>query len=156
MTSKTHTGEAFSRVQRVLAELGWEPERVEGVAAFLVDFGPPHLPLSGALAAVGDEEQFLFYVNFGVEVAAERRRETEHFIALANWGLSIGNFEMDPRDGQLRFKSSVDFAQVDLSEQLIRNAILAAMRAVEAYGDALLAVVGWGISAENALAGLQK
>ena len=53
----------------------------------------------------------------------------------------IGNFELDYDDGQVRFKSCVDFSSTELSETMIRNAILPAMNAIEAFADRLVAIM---------------
>jgi hypothetical protein len=68
----------------------------------------------------------------------------------------IGNFEMDYSDGHVRFKSSVNFRGVELSETLIRNTILSAMNAVERYADALIEVLARGKDAEQALNEVEK
>lgn len=129
-------------LHKVLNEIEWEPEPDETVTGFHVDFGPPYLPVSSAFAAVAnDTQQFVCYLNFGACAAPDRRDEVARFIARANWGLMIGNFEMDFEDGHVRFKSSLDYSGAELTENLIRNAILSAMNAMEKYAGALLAVL---------------
>jgi hypothetical protein len=143
---------AVQTLRRTLAEIGWEPESSERTTNFFVDFGPPHLPVADALAAITPgTERFLFYVNFGAAAPPRRRDEVARFITLANWALTIGNFEMDYDDGHVRFKSSVDFEGVELSEALIRNTILPAMHAVETYADSLMAVLANGKDARQAM-----
>jgi len=142
---------AFETLGKVLGEIGWSSEPDEKNTSFYIDFGPPHVPVSDALAAIAVETgRFLFYVNIGPLAPPERRDEAARFITLANWRLSIGNFEMDYEDGFVRFKSSLDFSNADLSEALIRNAILAAMNAMEIYAEPLINVLGQGKSAQEA------
>lgn len=143
---------ALETLRNVLDELRWEPKPAEGVAGFEVDFGPPYIPVANALAVISGQEQFVFYLNFGFTAAPELRDPCAQFIARANWGLTIGNFEMDYSDGQLRFKSSVAFTGTELTETLIRNAIRTAMNAVEAYADGLAAIVMRGETAAAAWA----
>lgn len=145
--------EAFAALRRVLAEIGWDSEADEENGIFSVDFGPPHVPVSDAIAAIArDTERFLFYVNIGPLTPPERRDEVARFITLANWGISIGNFEMDYEDGFVRFKSSLWFRNAGLPEPLVRNTILAAMNAVEIYAEPLIDVLGRGKSAQEAFA----
>jgi hypothetical protein len=130
----------------------WEPEAGDTPGTFVVTFDPPSFLVSSALAAViPDQHQFVFYLNFEFPVPEERRVETARLITRANWGLLIGNFELDFDDGQLRFKSSVDFSNSDLTDALVSNAILAAMNAVEAFARAIGLVALSGHSAERAL-----
>jgi hypothetical protein len=146
------SSKALATLERVLSEIGWEPQPEESVTGFYVDFGPTGIPVSDAFAAIAPEtEQFLFYLNFGPGAPPERIEETARFITHANWGLTIGNFEMDYHDGHVRFKSSVNFAHTELSEILIRNAILSAMNAVETYVGPLIEVMAGGKTAEQAI-----
>ena len=158
MTDKTtnNAKEAFETLRKVLTQIEWASDPDEENASFYIDFGPPYMPVSDAVAAIAmDAEQFLFYVNIGPLAPAERRDEVARFITRVNWGLSIGNFEMDYEDGFVRFKSSVAFSNTGLSEALIRNAILMAMEIVEIYADPVVDVLGRGKSAQEAWQGLR-
>jgi hypothetical protein len=141
----------YETLGRVLSEISLEPVEDAGNTCYYIDFGAPHVPVSDAIAAVAvDTERLVFYINFGPPAPPERRDEVARFITYANWGLSIGNFEMDFDEGTVRFKSSIDFRMVVLPEQLIRNIILAAMNAVEIYAEAVIDVLGRGKSARQA------
>jgi hypothetical protein len=143
--------EELERLRRVLEQLEWEPQPGRTPGSLFVDFGEPHLPVSSAIAAITDGDRFIFYVIFGASAAADRRDEAARFITRANYGLAIGDFELDLDDGQLQFRSSVDFGGVGLSEELIANVILPAMSAVERYGDALIEVLGGTKDAQSAI-----
>jgi hypothetical protein len=124
---------------KVLTELNLQPAVSDDQTNFFVDFGGSHLPVADALAAIVVESQrFVFYLNLGLAALPEQRDTIARFITRANWGLTIGNFEMDYQDGHIRFKTSVDFEDSELNEALIRNSILSAMTAMEAYGDELV------------------
>jgi hypothetical protein len=129
-------------LRKLLVGIGWEPEVCGDASTFAVDFGPPHLPIAAAVAAIHAEpSRFLFYLDYGATVPAGRRDEIGRFLTRANSGLAIGNFEMDWDEGLVRFKTSVDFSNTTLSETLIQNAILSAMHAVEAYSKPLMQVI---------------
>jgi hypothetical protein len=145
------TDEELERLRRVVEELGWEPQPGRTPRSYFVDFGEPHLPVSSAIAAITDGDRFMFYVIFGVSASPDRRDEAARFITRANYGLAIGDFEMDYEDGQLQFRSSVDFSGVGLSEELIANVILPAMSAVQQYGTALMDVLAGHKNAESAI-----
>ena len=144
--------QAISRLRAVLTELGWELASGSEDNIFFVDFGPSHIPVAEVMAAISFESpRFVIYFNFGVDASAARRDEVARFITRANWGLLSGNFEMDYDDGHVRFKSSVDFNHTELSETLIRNAILSGMKAVEKYADALVEVLSGRKDAAQAI-----
>lgn len=153
MTKMSNVTLAARRVQETLKGLGWDPQLDEASLGFCVDLGPPHVPIASVYAAIStDAEQLVIYFNFGLVAPPDYRDECARLITRANWGLTIGNFEMDYEDGQLRFKSSLDFSGAELTEQMIRNAILPAMNAVDVYAAAIANVVLRGQTAAEALA----
>jgi hypothetical protein len=143
-------------LREVLDELEWAPQELESQVAFSVDFGDPHLPVSNALAAIAiPASQFVIYINFGFVVPSALRDEVARLAARANWGLTIGNFELDLDDGHARFKSSIDYTGVSLSKALIRTAILRAMTAVERYSEAFIDVASGRKSALAAISAVE-
>jgi hypothetical protein len=55
--------------------------------------------------------------------------------------LRIGNFEMDYSDGEVRYKSSLDFEGEPLTTPLIKNAIYPAVQTMDRYLPGLMSVV---------------
>jgi hypothetical protein len=141
----------LDQVRSVLVELGWEPQEGRSPRSYFVDFGEPHVPLSSALAAITENEQFVFYLIFGVSAEPDGRDEVARFITRANYGLMIGDFEMDYDDGQIQFRSSVDFEGVGLSDKLAANVILPASAAVDRFAEGLMDVLAGRKSAEEAI-----
>ncbi len=73
------------------------------------------------------------YVVAPVNAPEELRTAVAEFITRANYGLRIGNFEMDFDDGEIRYKSSIDFEGVQLDKPLIKNAIYPAVQTMDRY-----------------------
>lgn len=146
LKNKSHTApssnNALATLRDVLVSIGWDPQPEGDTPGFIVDFDPPYIPIAHAYAAIADDLQlFVFYLNFGVEVAPDCRDAVSRFITLANHSLMSGNFELDLEDGLLRFRTSVVFGNQELSASLIRSAILFAMNAVELYAEPLIEVI---------------
>jgi hypothetical protein len=149
--SSTTVSRAIETLRVALTDIGWDPQRDEETAGFVVEFDPPYIPVAQAFAAVSaDMEIFVFYLNFGVATADDRKSEIAKFLTLANFNLMNGNFEMDYEDGLIRFRSGVCFQGTELSGALIRNVILFAMNTVEHYAEGVIDVVARGKSAEQA------
>jgi hypothetical protein len=143
---------AFETVERVLTAVGWQPEETDYEGVLRIDFSSDNIPVSEGLADVRIEyERFLFYLSFRDRAPVKQRREVMTFLTRANYDLVIGNFEFNLDDGGVRFKSSIDFTNVDLSETLIRNTIRSSMDAVEQYADALVMVIRGELNAQKAL-----
>jgi hypothetical protein len=56
--------------------------------------------------AVEDKQQVILYSICPITIPAAKRAPLAEFITRANYGLLIGNFEMDYNDGEVRFKTS--------------------------------------------------
>jgi hypothetical protein len=140
--TKDNVAHALETLQRVLAEIEWATGADETGTSYRIDFGPPHVPLADVVVSIDpDAECFLFLANFSPLTRDERRYEVARYITRANWELLLGNFEMDYDNGEVRFRSSVDFTGGELADRTLRRAILTAMGVVEAHAEALSAVI---------------
>ena len=64
-----------------------------------------------------DLEEFLFYAVAPIKTPDEVRPAVSEYVTRANYGLRIGNFELDYGDGEVRYKSSLNFEGQDLSRR---------------------------------------
>jgi hypothetical protein len=152
MSSDERINAAVETLRETLERLGWEPQQLDGETIFDVDFGPPHLPVSGAVAAITlPAEDFVIYFSFGVAAAEDRFEEVAEFITRANEDLILGAFVLDYGNGHVRFRSSFSFAGTELPEKLVENAIAAGMKAVETYADPLIDVIARGKDPADAI-----
>lgn len=152
MTHDERIQTATETVRSTLERLGWEPKQLDGETIFSIDFGPPHLPVSGAVAAlVLPREHFVIYFNFGVATHEDRFEEVAEFITRANEDLTAGAFILDYGNGHVRFRSGFSFADTDLPEKLIENAIAVGMKAVERFAEPLIDVLARGKDPEDAI-----
>jgi hypothetical protein len=88
--------------------------------------------------------QLLLYAVAPVKAPEETRLAVAELIARANYGLRIGNFELDFSDGEVRYKSSLDFEATELNAQWIRNAIYPAVQTMDRYLPGLMSVIYGG------------
>src|SRR5262245_30076481 len=90
-------------VRRTLEKHELNPQKVGGIDAYVVDLDDELL--EGALAQlISSEHRFVFYIDFKEKALPAARRDVAEFIARANYGIIIGNFEIDFEDGTVRFK----------------------------------------------------
>jgi hypothetical protein len=116
-------GDLFGTVNAFLQGDGWfvraVPEESTIWARFMGDSG------EWTCAALLHEaqNQFIFYSFLQDVVPADQRSRVAEFITRANYGMLIGNFEMDWGDGEIRFKTSIDVKDGDLTPALVRNVV---------------------------------
>jgi hypothetical protein len=98
-----------------------------------------------------DLEEFLFYAVAPIKVPEDDRAAVAEYLTRANYGLRIGNFELDYSDGEVRYKSSLDFEGQQLTSDLIRNAIYPAVHTMDRYLPGLLRVTFGGATPHEAI-----
>jgi hypothetical protein len=141
----------FDIVGRFLEEDGWHPQRVGDSFVYRVYFAGQNGELACFAQVRVELEQFLFYVVMPVRAPEERRNEMAEFVTRANYGLRIGNFEMDYEDGEVRYKASLDFEGEALTDNLLRGVIYPAVQTMDRYLPGLLTVIYGSKTPEEAV-----
>lgn len=72
------------------------------------------------------------------------------FICRANYGLRNGSFELDMRDGEIRYKTYVDCGEVTLTKEIIGRSIQLPAAMFERYGEGIVGILFADMSAKEA------
>ncbi len=86
------------------------------------------------------KKQFIFYSIVPEKAEMEHLAAVSEFINRANYGLVIGNFELDFSDGEMRFKTSLDVEGDFLRPVLLHNLIHANIAQMDHYLPGILKV----------------
>ena len=78
------------------------------------------------------------------------------FICRANYGLKNGNFELDMRDGEIRYKSFVDCEGLTPTTEMVRNSIHCPAAMFDRYGDGIVDIIFGNSTAKEAVAKCEK
>src|SRR4051794_6484619 len=92
--------------------------------------------------AYEDRGQAAVYSVLPEHVPAERRTAVALLLARVNYGLVLGNLEMDLEDGEVRFKASIDFGGSEPTDGLLRPVVATALLQFDRWLPALRAVIG--------------
>lgn len=126
---------AFLRADR------WAHEALPGQPVHRVFYQGYHGRLICFAQACESENQFLFYAYCPETVPEDRRLAVAEFLTRVNYGLALGNFEMDMSTGEVRFKTSIDVEGTRLTPELIRPVIYANVLTGDEYLPGLSAVI---------------
>lgn len=99
--------------------------------------------------------QCVFYSIFPVHVPAEKLDSVAEFITRANFGMIIGNFELNYEDGQIRYKTSIDVKGDRISYPLIRQMVYANCSTMGNYLSGLMAVIYTDMPPAEAIARIE-
>ncbi len=100
-------------------------------------------------------EIFLFYSVAQLKVPDGRRVAVAEFLTRANYGMLIGNFEMDVNDGEVRFKTSVDVEGTTLGLPLARRIVYANVMTMDRYLGGIMGVAFGGLEPREAIARIE-
>jgi hypothetical protein len=131
---------AFDTLTRFLTEDGWHPRAMDDRYTYTMIYSGRSGDLRCFTLVRVNLEEFLFYAVAPIRIPEEVRQSISEFINRANYGLRIGNFEMDYSDGEVRYKSSLNFEGQELTVDLISNAIYPAVQTMDRYLPGLLRV----------------
>jgi hypothetical protein len=142
---------AFETVWRFLEEDGWHPTRVDDKYIYRMQFSGQNGQQNVYAIVRVDMEQLLLYAVAPVKAAEPVRGAVSEFLTRANYGLRIGNFEMDYSDGEVRYKSSLDFEHTELQSPMVRNALYPAVQTLDRYMPGLMRVMYGGLTPVEAI-----
>jgi hypothetical protein len=98
-----------------------------------------------------EQEQFVFYSVCPSYVPEHKRLAMAEFLTRANYGLVIGNFEMDFRDGEIRYKTSLDVEGGLLTPGMIKQAVYVNVHMMDRFLPAIMGVMYGGLTPEDAI-----
>lgn len=84
----------------------------------------------------------LFYTVWPMKAKSETMAAVAEFICRANYGLWRGNFELDFRDGEVRYKAFVSCCGDEMPDPAdIKLALVKGINMLDMYGDGLVRVM---------------
>jgi hypothetical protein len=130
----------------------WPATKLENQPAMSMNFQGQNGRWS-CYARVEEEKQIvLFYSYCPVKAPEEKRPILADFLTRANYGLYIGNFEMDFNDGEVRFKTSLDVEGDELSFALMKRIVYDNVGVMDKYLPGVMSVIYGGASPTEAIA----
>ena len=93
----------------------------------------------------------IVYVYLPSKVPLEKRLQVAEYITRANYGLVIGNFELDFKDGEVRYKGSLEYADGDLPHKMMDQLIQKCAYTMNRYFPGLMRVIFGDVEALDAI-----
>ena len=81
--------------------------------------------------------RLLVYSLYPRQVEDALRNRISELICRINYGLILGNFEMDWDDGELRYKTSMDIEGTELNRTILRNLVYGNFHSFDMYFNAI-------------------
>ena len=146
----------YETVTAFLDEDGWTYSRIPDQTALLTEFQGEH-GRWGCLARVEESyRQLVFHSLCPFSAPEGRRMAMAEFLTRANYGMPLGNFEMDFEDGEIRFKTSIDMEDVEPITLLVKHVVYANVIMMDRYLPGIVSVGEDGIPPAEAIAEIEE
>jgi len=112
---------------------GWNMIELESKNTWKIPFSGRHGKWDCYARVRESQQQFVFYSILPTKVARHKCIEIASLISKINYGLIIGNFELDLNDGEIRCKTSIDVTNDRLSIALVKSLVFTNVAIVDKY-----------------------
>jgi hypothetical protein len=149
-------GDLYDAIVAFLQEDGWTFTPMEEQMVLRTGFRGENGQWTCYAQAREEQGQFIFYSVCPVNVPEDRRMPAAEFLTRANYGLFIGNFEMDWSDGEIRYKTSIDVEGDRLSPALVQQMVYANVLMMDRYLPGIMQVLYGNVSPADAVAEAER
>lgn len=146
----------FDIAHEFFIEHGWPCTPLQGETVLVMNFSGRHGNWSCYAQAKDDREQFVFYSVCPIKAQGEQLLPMAEFLTRANFGLTLGNFEMDFEDGEIRYKTSIDVEGDRLSFALLKQLVHANVMIMDHYLPGIMAVLYGNRTPVQAIAEIEE
>ena len=87
------------------------------------------------------DERFVTYCIFPLRPTEDKRAAVGEYLHRANYGLNIGNFEMDYEDGEIRYKANILCGDQIPEMSRIERLVDVGMNMINRYGPGILKIM---------------
>lgn len=151
MTGK-QTSSVFEVMKQFFEADGWRFAQVTDKPVLRMSFNGKHISMHCYAEAHDDEALFVFYAVLEDRAPQDKLEEIAEFITRANYGIKLGNFEMDYSDGEIRYKTSLSVQGGVLTTKMVKNQVYANVHTMDKYGPGIMAVLYGDVEPARALA----
>lgn len=145
------TGGLFDAMRRFFEEEDWKFVEIEGQSAIRLGCTGENGEWSCFAQIKNEPGRFLFYSVLAVKAPETKRAIAAEFITRANYGMVLGNFELDYADGEIRYKTSAYLEDVEPTRDFFHTLVYTNLLVMDKYLPGIMSVIYAGMSAEQAI-----
>ncbi len=120
---------------------GWKYRRLPGHDALEMGVAGEHGTYRLVVVVDGERSIVRFLTFLEGKAPETRRREVMEYLTRANYGLLLGNFEIDLGDGEVRFKVAADIEGIGFSYEQYQSTLYVSVAMMDRYYPGLQKVV---------------
>lgn len=144
-------GQLFEAMRRFFEEEDWKFVEVPNQSALKLGCTGENGEWTCYAQVKENPGRFLFYSVVSVKAMEARRQVMAEFITRANYGMVLGNFEMDFSDGEIRYKTSAYLEEFAPTRDFFHTLVYTNLLMTDKYLPAIMSVIYAGMTAEQAV-----
>jgi len=145
----------FEAIINFFTEDDWAYTKIQGEPTLRLAFQGQNGKWTCYAKAREQQQQFVFYSNCPLKVPETKNLAIAEFIARANFGMIIGNFELDFTDGEIRYKTSIDVEGANLTFTQIKRLVYANVMMMDQYLPGIMSVIDSDVEPKDAIAQIE-
>jgi hypothetical protein len=146
----------LSVIVNFFTEDDWPFTKIQGEPVLRMAFQGKNGRWTCYAKARTEKAQFVFYSICPLNVPESKRLAIAEFIARANYGIIIGNFELDFVSGEIRYKTSIDVESSTLTFPQIKQLVYTNVMMMDEYLPGIMSVIDEGVEARDAIAQIES
>jgi hypothetical protein len=120
---------------------GWRFQEVPGESILILGMEGKNGKFQCVVDIKKEMSWLLFFSICELKAPENSRKDTAELLTRLNNGRVMGNFELDFDDGEIKYKTSVDFEDMILGLKAIENIIMSNIMTMDACLPAIAAVI---------------
>jgi hypothetical protein len=146
----------FEQIINFFTQDDWEYKKIQGESTLLLAFQGKNGTWTCYAKARVQQQQFAFYSICPIDVPETKYLAVAEFIARANSGMIIGNFELDFTDGEIRYKISIDVEGASLTFPQIKRLVYTNVTMMDEYLPGIRSVIDGDAEPKDAIAQIER
>lgn len=148
-------GRLYDSLVMFLQEDEWKFTRLEGEDTVVLTFNCANATYLCYAQARESQQQVVFYTIYPLHAPPEKRQQAAEFAARVNYGLVLGNLELDMNDGEVRYKTSADVSSTPFTLPLLRSLMQINLSTSDRYYPAFTSLLYTGVTPADAVASVE-
>ena len=145
------SGQLYEAMRRFFTEEDWKFAEIENQSALKLGCTGENGEWTCYAQIKENPGRFLFYSVLSARALESKRAAMAEFITRANYGMVLGNFEMDFEDGEIRYKTSAYMEDIAPSRDFFHTLVYTNLLMTDKYLPGIMSVIYAGMTAEQAL-----
>ncbi len=152
----TEEANIFTATINFFQAQNWQFQQIPGESTLQLAFAGENGTWDCYAKAREKQQQFIFYSICPINVPKPKRRILGEFIARANYGTIIGNFELNFDTGEIRYKTSMSVKENRLTSETFKQLVYPNVLTMDRYLPGIISVISGEMSSAKAIRQIEE